>query len=56
MEDAIRKAIVAELKRQASESPQTLEVEPQDDALAIDGRVDLDSLTMAIVGEIAGGP
>lgn len=49
-----RDAIVTELRRQSDENG--LNVEVHDDALELDGHVDLGALSAAVVGAIAGGP
>ena len=48
-------AIVAELKRQAANDPQSLSVDNADD-LVVKGKIDLDDLVMVIAGAVAGGP
>ena len=55
MEELVRDAIVAELKRQADGGGLTVKTEGEG-AATIDGRVDLEALTMAVVGAVAGGP
>lgn len=56
IEDHVRDAIVAELKRQA-EAEGPLKVRSSEEGkLQVEGRIDLDELTMAIVGALAGGP
>jgi hypothetical protein len=55
MEEQVREAIVAELQRQA-EAGGDLSVKADDESLSIQGRIDLDSLAMAVVGALAGGP
>jgi hypothetical protein len=55
MEEQVREAIVAELKRQA-EAGDGLSVSAEEASLSVDGRVDLDALAMAVVGALAGGP
>lgn len=55
-EDQVREAILQELTRQAEASPSTLQVEMEDEHLSVNGEIDLDSLAMAIIGSLAGGP
>jgi hypothetical protein len=53
----ISEAVRQELERQAEASEGDLTVEELDaEVLAIDGKVDLASLAMAIAGAVAGGP
>jgi tetrahydromethanopterin S-methyltransferase subunit A len=57
IEDQVREAIVAELRRQSEASQQGLRVKPGEaEMITIEGRVNLDELTMAVVGSLAGGP
>ncbi|MDP8921076.1 MAG: hypothetical protein M3O00_19785 [Pseudomonadota bacterium] len=57
IEDQVREAIVAELKRQSEGGDQGLRFNPGDaEMITIEGRVNLDELTMAVVGSLAGGP
>ena len=53
LEEKLEEAVVAELKRQAANDPQSLSV---DDDLVVKGKVDLDDLAMVIAGAVAGGP
>ena len=55
MEEQVRDAIVAELKRQADAGGLTVRPEGEG-AATVDGRVDLEALAMAVVGAVAGGP
>lgn len=55
MEAKVRDAIVDELKRQAADGP-GLKVEPGEGSAEIAGTVDLESLAMAVVGAVSGGP
>jgi hypothetical protein len=55
LEEKLKEAIVAELKRQAANDPHSLSVESSDD-LIVEGKIDLDDLAMAIAGAVAGGP
>jgi hypothetical protein len=55
LEEKLKEAIVAELKRQAANDPQSLSVE-QSEGLVVRGKIDLDDLTMVIAGAVAGGP
>jgi len=57
IEDQVREAIIAELKRQSEAGQQGLRVKPSDaETITIEGCVNLDELTMAVVGSLAGGP
>jgi hypothetical protein len=57
LEDRIREAIVSELKRQAELREGELNVREEGETrLRIDGSVDLDELSMVVVGALAGGP
>jgi hypothetical protein len=55
LEAKLKEAIVAELKRQAANDPQSLSIEDSED-LVVKGKIDLDDLTMVIAGAVAGGP
>ena len=55
LEEKLKEAIVAELKRQAANDPNSLSVE-QSDTLVVSGKIDLDDLAMVIAGAVAGGP
>jgi hypothetical protein len=55
LEEKVKEAIVAELKRQAANGPQSLRVE-NSDGLVVEGKIDLDDLAMVIAGAVAGGP
>jgi hypothetical protein len=55
LEEKLKEAIVAELKRQAANNPQSLSIEDSED-LVVKGKVDLDDLAMVIAGSVAGGP
>ena len=55
MEEQVREAIVAELKRQSDAGGLTVRGEGEG-ALSLEGRVDLEALAMAVVGAVAGGP
>ena len=55
MEDLVRDAIVAELKRQADGGDLRVQ-SVGEGAVSLDGRVDLEALSMAVVGAVAGGP
>lgn len=55
LEEKLKEAIIAELKRQAADRPQTLRVEAGEE-LVVNGRVDLSDLVMVIAGSVAGGP
>jgi len=57
LEDRIREAIVAELKRQSEGGGRKLKIEASDQTmLVVEGPVNLDELSMVIVGALAGGP
>ncbi|KLK94039.1 hypothetical protein AA309_06180 [Microvirga vignae] len=57
LEDKVREAIIAELRRQAETGQQGLRVDARAaEMMTIEGRVNLDELAMAIVGSLAGGP
>jgi hypothetical protein len=55
LEQKLKEAIVAELKRQAANDPKSLSVKQSDD-LVVNGKIDLDDLAMVIAGAMAGGP
>jgi len=55
LEEKLKEAIVAELKRQAANDPQSLRIESSD-RLVVEGKIDLDDLAMVIAGAVAGGP
>jgi hypothetical protein len=55
LEEKLKEAIVAELKRQAANDPQSLSIESSD-GLVVKGKIDLYDLTMVIAGAVAGGP
>jgi tetrahydromethanopterin S-methyltransferase subunit A len=56
IEDQVREAIIAELQRQSEAGQQGLRVKPSEaEMITIEGRVNLDELTMAVVGSLAGG-
>ena len=55
MEAQVREAILDELTRQADAGGLTLD-KGDDAAGTVNGRMDLESLAMAIVGAVAGGP
>ena len=56
IEDAVREALISELKRQAEVRPDKLKVETKEDDLSVQGTVRLDELVMAVMGSVAGGP
>ena len=57
MEQQVRDAIVAELKRQAEAGDRGLKVEDgEEGVLTVNGAVDLEELSMVVVGAVAGGP
>jgi len=55
LEEKLKEAIIAELKRQAANDPQSLNIDNADD-LVVNGKIDLDDLVMVIAGAVAGGP
>jgi hypothetical protein len=55
LEEKLKEAIVAELKRQAADNPQSLTIESSE-KLVVNGQIDLDALVMVIAGSVAGGP
>ncbi|MBM6579200.1 hypothetical protein ILT44_03305 [Microvirga sp. BT689] len=57
IEDQVREAIIAELKRQSEAGQQGLRVNAAEaEMITIEGRVNLDELIMAVMGSLAGGP
>ena len=56
LQEQMREAVLAELKRQAADRPQELQVEERDGRIDIKGIVDLDDLVMVAVSSVAGGP
>jgi hypothetical protein len=57
MEQMVREAIVNELNRQAEEAGEGLRVDAGEAGrVRVDGSVDLEALSMAVVGAVAGGP
>ena len=57
LDDALRTAILAELKRQAEVEEPAPEVDLSEPGyVRISGRIDLDALLMVIAGAVAGGP
>lgn len=57
MEQQVRDAIVAELQRQAAAEERGLKVEASaEGVLTVHGPVDLEELSMVVVGAVAGGP
>ncbi|WP_181699040.1 hypothetical protein [Chthonobacter albigriseus] len=57
IENQIREALAAELQRQLSDGNGDYRPDPDNpDKIALAGRIDLDELTMAVVGSVAGGP
>ena len=55
LEEKLKEAIVAELKRQAANDPWALNIDDSE-GLVVKGKIDLDDLTMVIAGAVAGGP
>lgn len=56
LQTQIRDAMLAELKRQAADRPEDLQVSERDRRVEIRGSVDLDDLVMVAVSAVAGGP
>jgi hypothetical protein len=56
LQEQMREAMLAELKRQADDRPQELQVRETNTRVEIQGTVDLDSLVMIAVSSVAGGP
>jgi hypothetical protein len=56
MEEKVREAIVAELRRQSEAENSKLMVSGDAARLNATGEIDLDALAMAIVGAVSGGP
>jgi hypothetical protein len=55
--DAVRDAILAELKRQAEAEDPAPKVDLSDSGYAhIHGRIDIEALIMVVAGALAGGP
>jgi hypothetical protein len=55
LEEKLKEAIIAELRRQAANRPNSLRVESSPE-LVVDGKVDLDALVMVVAASVAGGP
>jgi hypothetical protein len=55
LEEKLKEAIVAQLKRQAANNPHLLSIE-NTEGLVVKGKIDLDDLAMVIAGAVAGGP
>lgn len=55
LEDRIRDALVAELRRQA-DRPDFTVADEGESTIRVDGVLDLDDLVMALIGSLAGGP
>jgi hypothetical protein len=51
LDEKPKEAIVAELKRQAANNPQSLGADE-----LVKGKIDLDDLAMVVAGAVAGGP
>jgi hypothetical protein len=61
LEEKLKDAVISELKRQASERPQSLKVDSSAELktreeLVVNGKIDLGALVMVIAGSVAGGP
>ena len=52
LEEKLKDAIVAELKRQAANDPQSLKIESSE-CLVVNGRIDLDDLVMVLPAPLA---
>jgi hypothetical protein len=55
LEKKLKEAIVGELKRQAANSPRSLQVDDSKE-LVVNGKINIDELVMVIAGSVAGGP
>jgi hypothetical protein len=55
LEERLKEAIVSELKRQAANSPRSLQVDDSKE-LVVKGKINIDELVVAIAGSLAGGP
>jgi hypothetical protein len=55
LEEKLKEAIIGELKRQAANSPRSLQVEDSKE-LVVRGKIDIEALVMVIAGSVAGGP
>jgi hypothetical protein len=55
LEERLKEAIIGELKRQAANSPRSLQVDDSK-GLVIRGKIDIGALVMAIAGSVTGGP
>jgi hypothetical protein len=53
-EKKLKEAIISELKRQAANSPRSLQVDDSKE-LVVKGKINIDELVMVIVGSVAGG-
>ncbi len=57
IQNTIREAIVAELRRQAEAGEDGPQIEIRDEEfVVINGRIDLEALIMVVEGALAGGP
>ena len=54
LEEKLKEVIVSELKRQAANSPRSLQVDASKE-LVVKGRVNIEELVTAIAGSIGGG-
>ncbi len=55
LEEKLKPAIISELKRQAANSPRSLQVDDSK-KLVVKGKIDIDEWVMVIAGSVAGGP
>ncbi len=55
LEEKLKEAIISELKRQAANSPRSLQVDDSK-GLVVKGKINIDELVMVIAGSVAGGP
>ena len=55
LEEKLKEAIVGELKRQAANSPRSLQVDDSKE-LVVKGKINIDELVMVIAGAVSGGP
>lgn len=56
LEDNVREALVAELQRQLCPPDGHFHHNAEESVAEVRGRLDLDALSMAVVGALAGGP
>ncbi len=56
MEQQVARAIVDELQRQADAGQGVTVAKTEDGAVRVEGTIDLEALSTAVVGAVAGGP